>query len=168
MTKTGVLIGIIGGIVAIYVALFPVPQYFERLNGRMSQLEEQVRSLTPTAMMADRLNSRVSQLEEQMRSLTASSGTNAVADDRLKGRVDQVEERVRSLAASSAATAAAITEVSNKPVVAVNPLLQKCVELADEANTGQRRTTMGYYAGPEVTKNALMSMEKPGCSSTVH
>lgn len=166
MTKAGIL-GIVGVIVAIYVAVFPVPRYFERLDGRISQLEEQIRSLAPTATMADRLNGRVSQLEEQMRSLTASSGATALSDDRLNGRVSQLEERVRSLAASSAATAAAITDVSKKSAVAINPILQKCVELADEANTGRRNTALGGHYGADVIKNAQMAMEKLGCGSMV-
>lgn len=113
------------------------------------------------------LNSRVGHIEEQMRSFAASSGATAVADDRLSSRVSQLEEGVRSLAASSAATTAAITEIGKKPMVAINPILQKCAELADEANTGQRSTFLGSHYGADVTKNALMAMEKLGCSSTV-
>lgn len=165
MTKAGILVGIVGGIVAIYVAVFPVPQYFERLNGRISQLEEQTRSLAPTAMMADHLNGRVGQLEEQMRSLTALSSPTAEANARLDGRISQLEEKMRSLSASSAATTATVSELIRKPAIAVNPLLQKCAELADESNTGERNSAMGLYAGPEVTRNALMSMEKLGCGS---
>lgn len=75
---------------------------------------------------------------------------------------------MRSLAASSAATAAAITEVSKKPAISANPLLQKCAELAEEANTGERYDRMGLVDGPGVTKNALMSMDKLGCSSIGH
>ena len=167
MTKASVLIGIIGSIIAIYIAVIPVPQYFERLSGRVSQLEEQVHSLTPTVTTADRLNGRVSQLEEQMRSFTASSSSTVAANDRLDGRISQLEEKVRSLAAASAATAA-ITEVNRKPATAVDPVLQKCVELAEEANTGQRDNAMGFTSGPEVTKNALMSMDKFGCNSIGH
>lgn len=112
------------------------------------------------------LNSRVGHLEEQVRSLAASSSATAAADDRLNGRVSQLEERVHSLAASSAATTAAITEMSKKSAVAINPILQKCAELADEANTGQRSTILGSHYGADVTKNALMAMEKLGCGST--
>lgn len=154
-------------VVAISATLVSVVGYFARLDGRVSQLEEQIRSMATTVVVADRLNGRVTQLEEQMRSLAASSGATVVADDRLNGRVSQLEETMRSLAASSAATAAAITDVSRKSAVAINPILQKCAELADEANTGQRYTTLGSHYGADVIKNALIAMEKLGCGSTV-
>lgn len=168
MTKAGVLVGTVGGVIAICGTIVAVSQYFERLSGRISQLEEQVRSMALTATMADHLNGRVSQLEEQMRSLTASSGATAVANVRLDGRISQLEEEVHALAASSATTAAAITEMSKKFATTVDPILQKCVELAEEVNTGQRNHEMGFSAGPEVTRNAAMSMEKLGCSSMRH
>lgn len=87
--------------------------------------------------------------------------------DRLNGRVSQLEEQVHSLAASSAATASALAEATRKPAVAVNLIQRKYAELADEAHTGQRNDGMGTHASPEVSKNALMSMEKLGCGSTV-
>ena len=127
-----------------------------------------MRSVATTVVVADRLNGRITQLEEQIRSLAASSGATAVANDRFNGRISQLEDRVHSLAASSAAMAAAIAEVNRKPTAAVNPVLQKCVELAEEANTGQRNDGMGWVEGPNVSKNALMSMDKLGCSSIGH
>jgi len=39
--------------------------------------------------------------------------------------------------------------------------------LADEVNTEQRNTELGTHYGPEVSKNALMAMEKLGCGSRV-
>ena len=102
-----------------------------------------------------------------MRSLTASSGATALSNDRLNGRVSQLEERVRSLAASSAAITAAIADVSKKPAVAINPMLEKCVELAEEVNTGERKTALGSEYGVNVIKNAQMAMEKLGCGSIV-
>lgn len=165
MIKAGMLIGIVGGIVAIYAAMFPVPQYFARLDGRISQLEEQVRSLAPTAIMVDRLSSRVSQIEEQTRSVTALLSSMSEASVRLDGRINQLEEKARSLAASSTAIATAVDDMSKKPSVAINPVLQKCVELAEEANTGQRNTALGSTFGNDVIKNAVVAMEKLGCGS---
>lgn len=111
-----------------------------------------------------RLDGRISQLEGQVRSLAASSGATAVASDRFDGLVSQLEEKMHSLGASSAATAAAITEITKKSSVVTNPILQKCIERAEEANTGQRNDG---WSGPSVTKNAVMLMEKLGCNSTV-
>jgi len=79
------------------------------------------------------------------------------------GRVSRLEEQVRSLEASSAATAAASAEATRRLAVAVNSKQQKCVELADEASTGQPNTGMGSTFGPEVTKSARIQMEKLGC-----
>lgn len=104
-----------GSAVTISAAVVGVLWYFARLDGRISQLEEQMRSVATTVLVADRLNGRVAQLEEQMRFLAGSSNTTTAVNNQFNGRVAQLKEKVRSLAASSAATTATITEISKKP-----------------------------------------------------
>lgn len=85
----------------------------------------------------------------------------------LQGRVDQLEKQVQSLASSSAATASALAEVSKKPTTAINPMQQKCVELAQQANSKMFSNGMVSQAGEHVAQRAIALMKELGCGSMV-
>jgi hypothetical protein len=84
----------------------------------------------------------------------------------LQVNVSQLKEQERALETKMDAMASALVEISKKPATVVNPIQQKCAVLAEQAMTGRIDNDMGSSFGPDITKNAIATMEKLGCGST--
>lgn len=149
----GGIIGITGGIVALVISIGGVGSGYGSQGAQIAQLEDRVHSLEI------KLDGRASEIEDLNRKVSVleskTAGTEATLADSSKNlearlasatsKVADLEKEVSQLDSRTSQNTSALAEAYRK-FTAVDPTKQRCLDLADELESGYQSTPMGSFA----------------------
>jgi prefoldin subunit 5 len=169
----GGIVGIIGGIVALIISIGGVVYGYGSQGGQIGQLEDRVHSLEAKL---DVLASDIGDLKRQVSMLDSrTAGTGLTLADNSKNlearltsvasNIADLEKEVSQLDSRTSQNTSALAD-AHKKFIAVNPAVQRCLDLADELESGHRSNLMGWSAVDRTT--VLDTMRELNCTSMPH
>lgn len=155
------VVGVVAGVATIFGPVGSLIYDFAARDIRTGVVENRLSSLEVTT---ERNASALAQLPNRL-----STNESATADLQKQERL--FVDKMNAISANLAGLNGKVTSLENQiaelstKLHAASPIQDKCVELAEQANTGIRSDVMGSMSGKDVIKSALAAMQQLGCSS---
>jgi hypothetical protein len=158
-------VGIVGGFIGIASALVSGSYFLynsvynsgssnANLAARVANLEDQVHILVGRE---DKGSADIGEIWQHIRVIESELNTISLGLADLKAQAHGLNEKTNE----------ALSIASRKPPTVINPIQQRCADLAEEADTGQKKGSYGY-SPQEVRDTAMNLMRSLNCGTVQH